>query len=57
MKTAVIPSRADREGPRTCDWRLLILSVAQLAVEGSLAVCAARDDRHLRVVMTSPFPA
>src|SRR5438874_13213843 len=46
----VIPRLAKRaEGPRNCNRRLLRARVPRLSYVRSLAVCAARDDTHLRV--------
>src|ERR1039457_1749140 len=42
----VIPSRADGEESRICNWEPLLPRKAQCFGVRSLAVCAARDDRR-----------
>jgi hypothetical protein len=53
----VIPSRADGEGPRTCQWTPPPEGVTKIAWEGSLDVYATRDDpryddHHLRRLLS-----
>ncbi len=43
-KSAVIPSRADGEGPLSCKLRYALKEEAPIADERSLAVCTARED-------------
>ena len=45
--SAVIPSRADGEGPPNCRLGHALNEEASIACAGSLAVCAARDDTRL----------
>jgi hypothetical protein len=52
-KNAVIPSRADGEGPLNCNLRYSLTRKGPTAGARSLAVCAARDDMFLRESMTS----
>jgi hypothetical protein len=51
-KSAVIPSRADGEGPLNCKLRYALSKEPPRAGARSLAVCAARDDMLVRVAMT-----
>ena len=46
----VIPSRVDGEGPRTWSPRQIEVRTRSIAVERSLAVCAARDDSREHLV-------
>jgi hypothetical protein len=53
-KGAVIPSRADGEGPPNWKLRHTLNRVTCIAGARSLAVCAARDDTRFLPSLTSP---
>jgi hypothetical protein len=54
-KNAVIPSRADGEGPPNCKFRYALEKEALIAGARSLAVCAARDDTRF-LPLETPHP-